>query len=285
MKVVLPLPDKTIVDSLRFEATRKISGLLKLFGYRYKHLMVCGYPRSGTSLLYNMLAAGLKTEFKFTKFEKYYMHYIHKLGNIATKAPMDILYLQHLRSLNIHRKQMIVLVLIRDIREIVTSKHPMLPDEYFIGYDNSYWPKDESFDAWDYSAPGVLEISKEIRSIQCMEGVTLIKYEELTSKPDEIQERISDIYGMHFGCKFSEYFKEKDNLPYSYTGYYAPKDESLVLEASAVQHRESRWSRPEHRQRILQQFKSCPDLFDLLVEYGYESDRSWFDKFSKEVGV
>ena len=97
-------------------------------------------------MLYNMLGATL-VGFRFEEFELPAIHRIHRLGNIASKYPLDVFNVGSLPKLNIHQKKLMVIVMIRDPRDLVTSRHPILPDRYFIGYDHSWWPQDDRFGA------------------------------------------------------------------------------------------------------------------------------------------
>jgi len=271
----------TAMDRMRFMLTTRISRLMNLVGQKQRQLVVCGYPRSGTSLLYNMLASTLRGKFRFTEFEKYFIHHIHKLGNIATKAPLDILHIKYIDSLNIHKKNLIILVMVRDIREVITSRHPVFPDKYFIGGDFSYWPQDSEFNEWKYDAPGVIQISEAIRVASKRNDVLIVKYEDLTSNPDKVQKKLGCIYDLEFDGEFSKYNEYSSNLPYSYSGKYKPKDPTLVLEGGSVIERNKRWMDPKYKGRIVDQFEKCPELFDLLIEYGYEEDISWFTSIRK----
>ena len=266
-------------QEFRFFVTKRISRIAAKLGMRQRHLAVCGFPRSGTSLMYNMMSSTAKTYFKFTKFEHYFIYYLHKLGSFATKAPLDVLHMKYLDDLNIHDKDIIVLVLVRDIREIITSKHPVIPDEYFIGYDHSWWPQDESFDSWVYDAPGIIEISSAINALLKRDDVKLIKYEDLTDNPDVVQLEIKEKYGLKFNGQFSKYHERPKRMAYKYDGKYRAKDKSLVLEGGEIKKKSVRWKKPEHRERIVDQFTRCPELFDVLIKYGYEKNRLWFDSF------
>lgn len=275
---MLAIESPSTVDKIRFMLTTSLSRVMQSLGCIQQQLVVCGYPRSGTSLLYNMLASTLHGKLSFTEFEKYFIHHIHKLGSIATKSPLDILHIKFIDDLNIHNKKLIILVMIRDIREVITSRHPIFPDDYFIGYDFSYWPQDSKFKNWKYDAPGIIQISNEIREASMRNDVLLIKYEDLTANPDIMQKEIEQRFGMKFNGVFSEYDKQSKNLPYRYSGKYEARDPSLVLEGQSVIKREKRWRNPEHRDRIVDQFEKCPELFDLLIEYGYENDSSWYER-------
>jgi len=271
------IPETNIRDKVRFSITTTYTKLRNKIYNPYIHLAVCGYPRSGTSLLYNMLSSTVAGSMKFTSFENYFIHSLHKLGDIATKAPLDVLHVEYLDQLNIHNKKIVLLVVIRDIREIITSRHPIYPDEYFIGYDHSYWPQNKDFTEWSYDAPGVIEISRHIRTAINRPDAFLVRYEDLVDSPDDLQKSIQHKFDIHFVRKFSDYHLSREKHAYKYEGRYKPKDETLVMEGSRVKNKGTRWDKPEHIDRINDQFERCPELFDLLIEYGYEKDSSWID--------
>ncbi len=268
----------SLANKFRFFITANVSRILKAFGYKQKQLIICGFPRSGTSLLYNMMSTTTAEKFIFTEFENYFMFTMHKMGCIASKAPLDIMHLEYIDKLNIHQKELALVIVIRDLRDIVTSKHPINPSAYFIGHDYSFWPKDSKFENWEHSAPGVIQISSKIQEASKRPYTLIIKYEDLVSKPDLVQKQICDFFSYSANLPFSEYHTQPDKLAYKYTGRYAARDESLVLEGKKIENKKQRWDKPEHRDRIIEQFTTCPALFDLLIEYGYESNRDWFSK-------
>ncbi|MCW8091279.1 sulfotransferase domain-containing protein [Alteromonas sp. ASW11-130] len=256
-----------------------ISRCLKFVGVNQSQLIVCGYPRGGTSLLYNMLSTTLSEHFTFTSFEKYYIYLIHKLGNIASKAPLDINHLGPVDKLNVNNKSLVIIVVIRDIRDIITSRHPIYNDEYFIGYDNSYWPTNKELTKWAYVGSGVIEITNNIFKVRNRKDVTIIRYEDLVSDPDSIQSELKERYELPFEGVFSKYHEMQHKLAYKYEGKYQASDTSLVLEGSQVVNKQARWRASKFDKRIYEQFTQCPELFDILIEFGYEKDRSWFESY------
>lgn len=272
------IPPLSIKDTIRFLITTRFSKIGAYLGWKQKQIVVCGYPRGGTSLFYNLLSATIRDKYRFTKFEKYYIHHIHKLGNIATKAPLDIFHLSMLDKLNIHSKSVYIFIIIRDIREVLTSRHPFLPGEYFIGYDHSWWPQDKDFKRWKYDAPGVIEISAEIKNSLEIDNVMCIRYEDLISNPDSVQNSITEKTGIQFDLPFNRYYERTNKIAYSYKGKYKAVDNSLVLEGKPIKTKEPRWMRLEYKERIIEQFTSCPELFNVLISQGYEADNAWYNR-------
>ncbi|MEQ1855822.1 MAG: sulfotransferase domain-containing protein [Longimicrobiales bacterium] len=262
----------------RLPFTRAYSrGRLLLLGRRYEQLVVCGYPRGGTSLLYNMLSATLPN-FRFEEFEEPAIYRLHRLGNIASKYPLDVFNVSRLPDLNVHGKKLHVIAMLRDPRDVVTSRHPLLPDRYFIGHDNSWWPQDTEFREWKYNAPGVVDIFDELERLrgQSELHVEFVRYEDLVEDSDAVQARLADRLGLSFGGRFSDFYKHPGRMAYRYDGRMAPREASLVREDKpADRSRSGKWQGPEHRERILEQFRECPRLFELLRLHGYENDDGW----------
>lgn len=250
-------------------------------GRRAKHIVICGYPRSGTSLLFNMISASA-VGFHCEKFEKLAIRRLHRRGNYVTKFPLDVLNVDEILSSNTLSKDIYFIVLIRDVRDLVTSRHPMVPDRYFIGYRHSLWPKDPTFSEWRYEAPGIQAVYKAIQDYSMRSDVNLLKlrYESLVGETDRIQEQIEDFVGIRFVAPLSDYYKRRSKHAYKYTGRHKAKNVSLVRESERVDaSRISKWRSPEHANIIREEFSQHPELFDILINDGYEPDKQWFMNF------
>jgi hypothetical protein len=239
-----------------------------------RQLIVCGFPRGGTSLMYNMLSSSLDG-FHFTPFEVQARKTIARWGNVASKWPLDIFYLEGLVRRNIHGKQLSAIVMLRDPRDLITSVHPNVPDRYFIDYEGCWTPhrrgaRREAF--------GIRQIHTAIERAECLRGieVVLLRYEELVADPDTVQELVSEQLDLTFRCRFSAFHKYPDRHAFRFapTEVRAP---DLVRANSAVDRsRQGKWRRPEHAQRIASHFSEHPELFRLVRQMGYEQDDSWF---------
>lgn len=246
---------------------------------RKKQVVICGYPRSGTSLLYNMLATCLP-KFKRDHFEVYATERIHKYDNRITKSPMDIFNISDLHRLNKYGKQIYVIIVIRDLRDLTVSIHPNLPDQYFIGHDHSWWPQNKNFTNWEYNAPGIISISNEIENILSSDkyNVKLVRYEDLVMSTDNAQNELQEFLDEKLKGNFLEYHNSK-NLPYKYEGKYKAQDSSYVMEDKpVVTARHGKWKEKKYTERITEQFEQCPELFNVLTKYKYEEDDKWFSE-------
>lgn len=251
----------------------------RMRGIRKRQIVVCGAPRSGTTLFYNMLSISLNG-FKFDKLERYSRDTIRLYDNHVSKVPLEVLEISRIVDRNLYRKEIIVLVVIRDIRDIITSIHPNVPDDYFIGYDASYeivgqYPNY----LHTLNLPGVGEIYRAIELLKdCADySVQLVKYEDLIADPHRIQEMLRKRFGFSFRRGFSDVNSFYHQKGIAYDGQRKPLEPTLVkLDRAVTNDFIGRWKQPEHLERIRQQFSSYPGLFRILCDYGYESDDSWF---------
>ncbi len=278
--MTLPLRPPGVLETQRLRINHLLSKILRsVVGYQQHQVVICGFPRSGTSLLLNMMASSLPS-FRHDTFESYVIHRIHRIGDFITKAPMDVFNVRHLDRLNGNVKRLAIIVMIRDVRDVITSRHPLLPDEYFIGHDHSWWPQDRHFKQWRFDAPGVMAIFDEIERIRNRADVALVRYEDLVLDADVVQESLGVRFSLPFNGRFSEYHLSSVEPAYRYEGRFLAKDKSLVQEGSPVNDtRVARWRRqPELWSRVREQFMACDRLFEVLATYGYESSRDWIDE-------
>ena len=255
----------------------------KVTGERYVQLVVCGYPRSGTSLLYNMLSTSL-IGFRFEPFELSAIYRMHRLGSIASKFPLDVFNVPRLPEMNPHDKRLCVVGVVRDPRDLITSRHPMLPDRYFIGYEHSWWPQDEAFERWKYDGPGIVDVFEALQALGKQTEIPFheVRYEDLVTDPNAVQDQLANRFSFDFSSRFSDFHLWQGKLAYRYSGRTRAKDESLVREdRPADVSRAGKWMQPEHRDRLREQFESCPKLFEILRTYGYEPDDDWFDAYGR----
>ena len=253
---------------------------------RRVHLCVCGYPRSGTTLLYNMLCSTLEG-FNYEDYEETSLKTLRRFDNHVSKLPFDVLKLGEFYRHNIFNKRIFSIVMMRDPRDLVTSVHAQLPGHYFIGYDYSLKRKSRGPDGEpDPVGPGIRDVAEAIEGLDAVRGMEcrVLKYEELIADPDRIQGELASRLGLRFKARFSEVSGERRTGGVKYAGRHRPVDPSLVkVDRDLTREFEGRWRRPEHRARLLEQFGRHPQLLELLHRYGYETDHHWFDELSAEV--
>ncbi len=109
-----------------------------------------------------------------------------------------------------------------------------------------------------------------------------MRYEDLVADPNTIQDQLSEKFGLEFSGRFANFHRRPEKLAYRYSGRTRAKDDSLVRENQPADvSRAGKWRRPEHEDRIREQFRSCPELFEILRTYGYESDDDWFEAYDR----
>lgn len=266
----------------------KLKNAIKaIFGYKDRQIVICGYPRSGTSLLYNMISANIDN-FICEEFEIQASRRLHRSGNYVTKYPLDVLDLDEIYEKNILNKDIFVIIVTRDIRDVITSRHPNLPDQYFIGFKHSWWPQNKEFTEWKYDAPGIEAIYQAIKKSRAMQdgNVIEVRYEDIVSDPDNVQSMLEKFLHVKFAGKFSEFHKMRKRHAYNYAGRYQAKDETLVRENKEVDlSRLAKWRRAEYRDILVDQFTKYPKLLEILIDEGYETDKSWFNRFLNQEKV
>lgn len=237
-----------------------------------RHVFICGYSRSGTTMFYNMLRTTV-TNFRFLDRERP-AHTVVGASpdDYVTKRPLDIFNVDDILAANVFRKRVFCIILIRDIRSIVTSFHQSVPDDYFIGFDHQYFINDGRA---SFTNPGILQIHAAIaKTWQRRDLVKIIlRYEDILKDMDNVQAQLGKAIGFTYEGSFADFHKHETpaGLERALNRRRAPDAENTAA-----------WRAPRHRQRIRDQFTRCPQLFDLLKHYGYETDDHWFDAYRDE---
>jgi hypothetical protein len=248
-----------------------------------RQIVICGFPRSGTSLLYNMLAVALP-HFGRDPFEASALTSIWRFEDRLSKLPLDVFRLEELVSRNEHGKRLHVLAPLRDPRDLVTSVHPNVPDAYFIGWDTSYRVGLGEAGAPEPMMPGIGAIEAALQAIARHPGLEVLRfrYEDLVRDPGSVERWLAERLGLAFRARFVDFHLERERLPYRYDATHLRPDadrrmvrEDRPLDAT----RAGKWRAPEHRERIRDQFGRHPELLALVRDWGYEPDDTWFEPY------
>ena len=218
------------------------------------HIVVCGYPRSGTTLLYNMLRHGV-AEYRFFDRET---RALDALGNSPriTKRPADAFEAGRIARATGAR----FIAVVRDPRAVLCSVHANSRGRYKVNWNFSWRTaarrgivgRHQGLIQWDIA-------------LHAIPGAVTVRYEDLVADPSGQQARLEQEFGFVRAGPFADFHRADipPRLAHQLNGV-------RPVEASRL----AAWRC--HPERIREQFFACPALFDLLIARGYEKDRTWF---------
>lgn len=238
-----------------------------------RHILVTGFPRSGTTMFYNMLRTSVEGFIAFDNEIGSHAVIGQDPRSIISKRPLDIFTIDETYKANKYNKTIDTIILVRDIRAIITSVHKSIADDYFIGYDFQYNTPPEGGEA-QRTNPGIIPIFHAIGNFvsgNLPGNKIVLRYEDIVLNTAAIQEKLDDQLNLKYSRQFDEFYKA--DIPPALAdpmNGIAPPDSSRI----------DKWRKPEHKERIQQQFTECPQLFEILKFLQYEKDDSWFEKYS-----
>ncbi|WP_116368410.1 sulfotransferase domain-containing protein [Parahaliea mediterranea] len=211
-----------------------------------KHLHIVGCPRSGTTLLMELLCTCFASD-GYCAHERsiFAPPTVADAGLYFSKQPNDI---KQLRHIFFRDEQLYVIYLGRDPRAVITSKHRENPGQYFCNY--RVWA----------------ECDRAARRYDGHPRFLRLRYEDLVGNPDEVQAHIAHHFGfLQQRHRFSEYHL-----------HAAPSaDASRAMNGLRAVNPDSLQKWRQHLPRIKEQYQRHPALADDLQRLGYETDRQW----------
>lgn len=213
----------------------------------YRIHIVGSSPRSGTTLMAEAMKSCFDIDISSDHEDRIiYQRTPTRKGIYLTKSPDDVPYVELFLDVN---PKLWLVYLLRDPRDVISSKHRRDPDKYFVGL--WYWKK------YTKAADKLRDHSRFIT----------VRYEDFVRTPDRIQERL--IEKMPFLTKeapFSRYHEVVTHL-----------SDSSELALSGVRpiapKSVGKWK--NHLPRVAGQIQKHGSISDKLIEYGYEEDSSW----------
>ena len=233
------------------------------------HIHVTGFPRSGTTLLMACLYPTVGSHYVHQR--DYSFEYILGIKNpdwerSIAKRPNDIL--RYTQWVN-HRKRnpnISLVLMVRDIRDIMTSVHHNVPGDYFIHWDYGY--RITGFNKYQRSNNGLNMMLDSYDKFRKDPLTMSIRYEGLVKHPDVIQKAMQAKLGLAFvNKKFSDHPHEKIFNIYDFKRILDPIDNSSI----------GKWRRSEHWDYIKREFEKHSELFEVLIRDGYEKDKDWIN--------
>ncbi|TWT47081.1 hypothetical protein KOR42_41940 [Thalassoglobus neptunius] len=220
------------------------------------HVVMCGFPRSGTTLCQLMIQTCAENVQAFPKEERALRvtkYVIKREPTVVSKRPNDIFDIDQIRDCYARFPATPRFVLFtRDPRAVLTSMHENLPGEYYVSVERwkSIWTE------WTRQAQ--------------QEDVLTIKYEDLVQHADHVQQQIAS----HTQLKFTQPFTSfHQNVPAGFDK--AALNGVRPLETKSIE----RWRGTQHQTRIAEILETFPELTDRLIDLGYESDDAWANEY------
>ncbi len=211
------------------------------------NLHVVGCPRSGTTLMAEMLVACYPHQGHSEHEETLFKVEPHQEGLRLSKKPNDVLWMAPVlaRDPNLY-----VIAMMRDPRSVICSQHKAWPGMYFCNYP-----------VWKRAEKGAASISDHPR-------VLLLRYEDLVRDPMKVQADIEK--------KFPFLSRSHDFNRYHEVAQSGEDAQNALGGIREVElSRISGWK--EHLSRLKQQIDRYPELLEDLVCHGYERDDQWLE--------
>ena len=212
---------------------------------RARRLHIVGCYRSGTTLMMELMwrcfSFGGRAEHEASLFDPI----PEGEALYLTKKPPDT---PHIESAFRRDDNLFLIAMLRDPRAVIASQHASRPGLYFRGFHH-----------WRQCARTIRRLAEHPRFL-------LVRFEDLVTEPDAVQEQIEQRFGfLERRARFSDY--------------------PAGVEAVGAARRSLRGIRPldparidawrEHLPRISAQLAKHPDLSASMVEFGYEENDDW----------
>ncbi len=224
------------------------------------HVVVCGFPRSGSTLLQLMIEAcvtGVRTYGRERRGLEAARCYRRTHRIMMTKRPSDIFTIPDLRAYyEGHQATVKFVLLTRDPRAVLTSFHHSSPGEYYVSPER--WRAIYEYWRWAVSADDVLAL----------------RYEDLVRHPLLVQNRLTDFIGWTVHHPFEEFHT-------AVPGRFDTRALNGVrkLDPGNI----NRWTDPRYAARIAQLLRDdLPGLPQSLIELGYEADDTWTGEYCRQ---
>lgn len=221
------------------------------------HVVICGFPRSGTTLLQAMLETSAANARSFGKersgmaVAQYTWPGRHPI--VISKKPDDVFKVDEIRDYYRGLQTNVRFVLsVRDPRAVLTSIH---------------------VSKTGYCVPPVKwrAVDEHIRYQRPQPDVTIVEYRDLVDRPDHVQQQLAAFTGCEIRARFDQFHAA---VPSHF-------DTRALNGVRPVDRRSlDKWRAPEHAARLRELLRELPELPERLIEMGYEPDTSWIREYA-----
>jgi hypothetical protein len=217
------------------------------------HILICGFPASGTTLMQLMIENGLPNARRFGKERSGWRAATYSVRNhsvLISKQPRDLLRLDPLRNFYSRRDARLkIILMLRDPRDLMTVQRER---NGTLGYCGC-------FAAWQNDYRSYLQ--QRDRS-----DTLVVRFEDLIQNPFPQQQRIEEFTQCSMQVPFDAFQQVKrTDFDTSTLRGLRPIDPTRV----------ARWKEPIHHDRICQALSHLPELPGALLRLGYETDEAW----------
>ena len=219
------------------------------------HILICGFPRSGTTMLQMMLENALPQARRFGRETGGWRAATFAWRNhplLISKVPHDVSRLAPLRNFYDKRKaELKIILMLRDPRDVLTSRRKTGgPKGYVVSAER--WRK----------------YHRAFLRHQNDRDVLVVRYEDLVADVDREQRRIEEFTGQTMTVPFAKFNEvERPDFDTSTLNGLRPIEQSLI----------ARWACADHKDRIEQVLAELPELPQALIDFGYAPDTRWID--------
>ncbi|MGE0593014.1 MAG: sulfotransferase domain-containing protein [Vicinamibacterales bacterium] len=229
------------------------------------HVVICGFPRSGSTLL-QLIVESCYQGVRSYREEKSGVNAARELRRthslMITKKPSDLFLVDDIRAFyrGLHAQPRFVLTT-RDPRAVLTSRYSGRalanttrgPDGYVMS--SEVWR--EWFTHFEYVSQGL--------------DTLVVEFADLVKDPLSVQEHLSTFIGRAPDVPFDKFL---DAVPEGF------ETKALNGVRSFDTSSLDRWREPKYRERIQQLLHEMPELPALLVRLGYEADAEWTREYA-----
>ena len=228
-----------------------------------KRIIICGMPRSGTSLLYTLMANAIEGV-RFNEREVSALQIDYDDPVCLTKRPLDCFSLDQIFQ-KFPGDDFRIIFSVRDPRDVICSVHKAVPFDYFIGFQNQYFSQPAKGLA-TLTNPGLWSIFLQWMQIKDHPNVITTRYEDLTSDPKGVAERLGEFVGEDLTGKEFDLGDDTriPNVMSRALNGVRPIDSKSV----------SIWRK--HPRRIWSEFTDHKNMHDIVTALGYEENPQWF---------
>ncbi len=221
------------------------------------HVVVCGFPRAGTTLLTLMLQVAYGRAKAFPK-ERAALRVAYRTDRdhplMLSKRPDDIFYLEQLRAVYRYRSSNVrFLLMMRDPRAVLTSEHASAPGRYYVS--PARWRA----------------IYDQVWANRAASDCLMVRFEDMVEDIATVQHAVARFIGLEPDVPFDRFL---DSVP---VGFRTTALNGLRgLDTAAIQ----KWRQPRHIARIAALLNECSELPKVLIDTGYEQDTTWMREYT-----